>query len=128
MISLSSRGKGFDKTIHKLTRLNQRIGKLTFLDKYGQQGVSALSSATPRDTGASADGWYYTITTDKNGPRIEWHNKNVVDGLPVVILIQYGHGTGTGGYVEGIDFINPAIRPVFEDIKNNILKEVRGGY
>lgn len=92
------------------------------LDRYGRMGVDVLSRATPVDTGLSSLSWDYRII--KNPPGIEWHNTNTVNGTPVVILIQYGHGTGTGGYVAGRDFINPAIKPVFDQIVNDIWKVV----
>lgn len=95
------------------------------LEAYGRMGVEALASATPEESGLTADSWYYVIKKDRRNPRIEWHNDNMTDtGVPVVILIQYGHGTGTGGYVQGRDFINPAIMPVFEQIANDIWKKV----
>lgn len=95
------------------------------LDKYGMAGVDALAEATPKRTGLTADSWYYEIIQDENGVRIEWRNRNVVEGWAnVAVLLQYGHATGTGGWVEGIDYINPALRPIFETIADNAWKEV----
>jgi hypothetical protein len=94
------------------------------LDKYGKAGVAALARATPVDTGLTADSWKYTIVRTRGRPGIEWYNTNVVNGTSVAILIQYGHGTGTGGYVRGKDYINPAMRPVFDQIVSQFFKEV----
>ena len=94
------------------------------LENYGVQGVDALSNATPEDTGETANSWRYRVRVDKVGWAIEWYNTNIVDGRPIAILIQYGHGTGTGGYVQGRDYINPAIRPIFDRITDELWKEV----
>lgn len=94
------------------------------LDSYGQMGVDALSIATPTDTGLTSKSWGYRIIKDSYGPGIEWFNTDVEGGVNVAILIQYGHGTGTGGYVQGRDYINPAMRPVFDHISNEIWKKV----
>lgn len=97
------------------------------LNKFGAQGVAALSSVTPKDTGQSAGSWGYRIVKNRGGPGIEWYNTNRAGGTPVVILLQYGHGTGTGGYVRGQDFINPAIKPIFDQIADNVWKKVKNG-
>lgn len=94
------------------------------LDKYGIKGVDALSNATPTDTGRTASSWYYEIVSQKGYYSIRWHNSNVVDGRPIAILLQYGHGTGTGGYVQGRDFIMPAIRPIFDQMVQEFWREV----
>ena len=95
------------------------------LDSYGRMGQEALESATPVRTDLTAHSWEYRVTKDSFGPVIEWYNTNIDDeGTPVAILIQYGHGTGTGGYVEGRDYINPAIQPVFDQIVEDIWKKV----
>ena len=96
------------------------------LDRYGQRGVDALSNATPRESGETADSWSYRIIKARRGIfGIAWYNSHEVDGVNIAILIQYGHGTGTGGYVQGRDYINPAIRPVFDQIIDDIWKEVK---
>lgn len=87
-------------------------------------GVVALSKATPIDSGKTADSWSYIIKTTHKGLVVYWTNSNVINGFNVAIGLQYGHGTGTGGYVRGLDYINPAIRPVFEEIANDIWQEV----
>lgn len=94
------------------------------LDAAGREGVSALASATPSETGLSANSWRYDIRKGRKSWTIVWSNSNTVDGVPVVILLQYGHATGTGGYVRGRDFINPAIKPIFDRISNNVWKAV----
>jgi hypothetical protein len=97
------------------------------LEKYGERGVDALSSATPRESGQTAESWGYRIKRNDNGFTIEWYNKHVVDGVNIAIILQYGHGTGTGGWVQGQNYINPAIRPVMDKIADDIWKEVRNG-
>lgn len=108
--------------------LLQRMSKANIknaLDKYGAIGVAALKSATPVDTSASAHAWTYKVAQAKGMWRLSWHNQNRTStGVPVVILIQYGHGTGTGGYVAGEDFINPAIKPIFDKIVTEVRREV----
>lgn len=94
------------------------------LDKYGAEGVKALRRATPIESGETARGWGYRVIRSKNNPGIEWYNTHTNDGANIAVLIQYGHGTGTGGYVQGIDYINPAMRPLFERIADDIWKEV----
>lgn len=94
------------------------------LAPYGRRGVDALQSATPVDSGLTADSWYYEVVVGKTSSSITWSNNNVVDGRPVAILLQYGHGTGTGGYISGRDFINPALRPIFDKIADDVWKVV----
>ena len=86
--------------------------------------MAALSSATPVDTGLTANSWYYKIERDANSVKIVFCNSNIQNGIPIAIILQYGHGTGTGGWVEGRDYINPAIQPVFDKIANNAWREV----
>lgn len=121
MISVSSRG-GFSKTEALLRRA--RDLRIQILRRYGEEGVRALSLATPKDTGETASSWYYQIKEDKTSTTIEWLNRHVEDGVPIAVILQYGHGTNGGGYVEGIDYINPAMRPLFEEIANSVWKEV----
>jgi hypothetical protein len=94
------------------------------LEKWGVRGVDALSNATPEDTGETAKSWRYRIRVDRVGYTIEWYNTNIVNGKPIAILIQYGHATGTGGYVVGRDYINPAMRPIFDEMADELWKEV----
>lgn len=98
---------------------------LGILDQYGREGVDALAMATPVRTGKTAASWRYRVVNNRTELRIEWINDNTtVDGIPIVVLIQYGHGTGRGGYVVGRDFINPAIQPIFDKIADDLWKEV----
>ena len=93
-------------------------------DKYGKEGVKALAAATPVDSGVTADSWYYKIIRNEYGVKIEWLNSNVNQGIPIAILIQYGHGLQNGSYIQGIDFINPAIKPIFNKIAEEAWKEL----
>jgi hypothetical protein len=121
MIRATSSGN-FSKTTGFLNRLLH--GDLyTDLDRYGQMGVEALARATPVRTGLAADSWGYRVIRGKS-PAIEWYNTDQENGASVIILIQYGHGTGTGGYVEGRDIINPAMRSVFDQISEDIWRKV----
>lgn len=94
------------------------------LEKYGSQGVAALMAATPVDTGKTVSSWAYEIRHHENGASIVWTNDNMADRIPIVILLQYGHATGSGGYVQGQDFINPALRPIFDKIARDLWGEV----
>ena len=94
------------------------------LDRAGREGVAALAAATPVESGVTAASWNYEIQRSKGSASITWYNNQTVNGVPLVILLQYGHGTGTGGYVRGRDFINPAIKPVFDKIANDVWKAV----
>lgn len=94
------------------------------LERFAQEGVNALASATPIDSGKTAASWDYTISRSKGSVSITWINSNINDGVNIAVIIQYGHGTRNGGYVQGRDYINPAIRPVFDKIAENVWKEV----
>ena len=96
----------------------------TILHRYGKRGVEALSAATPVDTGKTASSWDYTVTETKDSAIITWTNSNVNQGVPIALLIQYGHGTPTGGYVKGRDYIKPAIQPVLDELADALWKEV----
>lgn len=113
----------------KTTNFLKRNIKLKFadLDKYGQRGVEALRNATPVDTGLTAKSWYYKIVRKEGSVSIQWYNSNIQDGVPIAVILQYGHATGTGGYVQGIDYINPALHPIFDKIVQEAWKEVRIG-
>ena len=97
---------------------------LSILDVYGKEGVAALASATPIDSGNTANSWYYKIDRDNSSASITFYNSNIQNGVPIAIILQYGHGTNHGGWVEGRDYINPAIQPVFDKIANEAWKEV----
>lgn len=122
MISIRQRGD-FSKLDNSLQKLLE-IGNLSILDKYGRQGVIALESATPKDTGLTASSWYYTIKRQNGRVSLSFSNSNIQNGVPIAIVLQYGHGTGTGGWVEGRDYINPAIQPIFDKIAEEAWKEV----
>lgn len=94
------------------------------LERYGRAGVQALAAATPMDTGLTASSWYYQISKKKGVWELSWHNSNVQNGIPIALLIQLGHGTRSGGYVQGIDYINPALRDVFKKFSTDIGKEL----
>ena len=105
----------------------KNIFRKGILDMYGREGVAALSMATPVDTGKTAASWRYEVTNKPGELSISWINDATTkDGIPIVVLIQYGHGTGNGGYVKGNDFINPAIKPIFDKIADALWKEVTG--
>ena len=111
----------------KLTRYFERVkgvAKLGNLDKYGREGVAALASATPVDTEKTASSWKYEIERTDGSVAISFYNTNVNKGVPIAIILQYGHGTRNGGWVEGRDYINPAIQPVFDKIVENAWREV----
>lgn len=122
MIKVKAKGD-FRKTNKFFEKLLE-LGKIGTLDKYGREGVNALSAATPRDTGLAASSWYYEIEHGKGFSKIVWCNSDVEGGCNVAILIQYGHGVRGGGYVEGRDFINPAMRPLFDKMADSVWKEV----
>lgn len=122
MISFREKGD-FSKLNRYLERLKEVI-KIGELDKYGREGVAALRSATPVDSGETADSWYYDIKRKDGSVSIEFKNSNINDGVPIAVILQYGHGTGTGGWVEGRDYINPSIQPIFDKIASNAWKEV----
>lgn len=122
MISISQKGD-FSKLTGFLERMKNVI-KIGDLDKYGREGVAALSAATPKESGLTANSWYYEIERSKDSVSISFHNSNVNKGVPIAIILQYGHGTRNGGYVEGIDYINPAIQPLFNKIAEDAWKEV----
>ena len=122
MISFRQKGD-----FSKLNRYFERVkeaSKIGILDKYGQAGVSALSSATPIESGKTANSWYYEITNKNGRAAITFYNSNIQNGVPIAIILQYGHGTGTGGWVEGRDYINPSIQPIFDKIADSAWREV----
>ena len=111
----------------KATRYFQRIkkaGNLADLDRFGKEGVAALSAATPVDTGLTAGSWYYEIKKTHGSVTISFNNSHIQNGVPIAIILQYGHGTRNGGWVEGRDYINPSIQPVFDRILQDAWREV----
>ena len=122
MISFRSKGD-FSKLTRYLEQAKEKV-KLGDLDRYGREGVTALASATPTETGLTAKSWYYEIVRQNGSVKINFCNSNINKGVPIAIILQYGHGTRTGGWVEGRDYINPAIQPIFDKIAENAWKEV----
>lgn len=122
MISVGMKGD-FSKTLKYFEELQDSV-KLDILNEYGRKGVDALSSATPVNTGLTAASWYYKIVKNKGSYSIQFCNSNVDNNVLVAILLQYGHGTGTGGWVEGLDYINPALQPVFDQLAESVWKEI----
>ena len=122
MIKITSTGD-FSRTFKFLEKMkNRNIRQL--LEKYANQGVSALSSATPVDSGLTANSWTYSIEVSGETAKIYWSNTNTNKGVNIALILQYGHGTGTGGYVQGRDYINPAMRPVFDKLAEEAWMEV----
>ena len=122
MIKFEQKGD-FSKLTRYLERAKETV-KLGDLDRYGRAGVSALSSATPVRTGLTASSWYYKIENSNGVASISFHNSNIQNGVPIAIILQYGHGTRNGGWVQGRDYINPSIQPIFDSIAEKAWKEV----
>lgn len=122
MITFKHKGD-FSKTIKYLNNAKKAVN-YPMIEKYAKQAISALKSATPIDSGTTANSWYYEIERTKDTISIIFKNSNIQNGVPIAIILQYGHGTRNGGYVQGRDYINPAIQPIFEKISNEAWKEV----
>lgn len=122
MITFKQTGD-FSKTLRFLSR-SRSIDYLSILKKFGEVGVSALASATPVDTGLTANSWGYEIVKEKNSYAIYWTNSNIQNGVQIAVILQYGHATRNGGFVQGRDYINPAIQPIFDSIATDAWKEV----
>lgn len=122
MIKITNKGD-FNKTFKFLKKMEEiRVGEI--LEKYAKDGVSALSAATPVDSGKTASSWGYEIEVSGDTATIHWTNSNENKGVNIAVILQFGHGTGTGGYVQGRDYINPAMRPVFDRIAEEVWREV----
>jgi hypothetical protein len=124
MIEITQKGS-FDNTERYLRRMKE-AEVFTTLSKYGSLGQNALSNATPKDSGETAESWYYTIVQRRGYYSIRWHNRHIEDGVPIAVILQYGHGTRNGGWVEGRDYIMPAIRPIFDQIAAEADRALRG--
>lgn len=122
MITFRHKGD-FSKLTSFLEKAKETVN-IGILDKYGREGVDALSSATPIESGVTAKSWYYKIENKKGSATITFYNSNIQNGVPIAIILQYGHGTRNGGWVEGRDYINPAIQPIFDKIANEAWREV----
>ena len=122
MITFRQKGD-FSKLTRYLTKV-KAAAKVSVLDRFGKEGVAALSSATPKDSGLTADSWFYETEITNGSATISSHNSHINKGVPIAIILQYGHGTNNGGYVQGRDYINPAIQPLFDKIAEDAWKEV----
>ena len=122
MISFKHSG-GFDN-LERFMEKFQVYDYVYILNSLGKKGVEALSAATPVDSSLTSKSWSYDFEKTKTSLVMRWYNSNVVNGVPIAIILQYGHGTGNGGYVEGRDYINPAIQPIFDEIAMAVWKEV----
>lgn len=124
MITITQKGN-FNNTERYLRKLSE--GDLvSTLGRYGSLGVNALSNATPKESGETAASWYYTIEHRRGYYSIRWHNHHIEDGVNIAVILQYGHGTRNGGYVQGRDYIMPAIRPIFDQISAEADRALRG--
>ncbi len=123
MIKITQKGD-FKKTHKFLNSITFNQHFIKILEDYGRQGVEALSSATPIDTGNTAASWTYSVEKNQNGYAVTWSNTNINNGVNIAIILQYGHGTGSGGYVKGKNYINPALQPIFDSMANELWKEV----
>lgn len=118
------RQKGNFKNTERFLKRANRFNIDQLLERYGQEGVEALREATPKDTGLTANSWYYKVKKETDRITITWSNSNIQNGVPIAVILQYGHATRNGGYVEGIDYINPAMRPIFDRIAARAWEEV----
>lgn len=121
---ISFRQKGDFKSITSFLEKSKNSINVGLLDKYGKEGVSALSSATPVDTGLTAKSWHYKVSSNNGKASISFYNSNIQNGVPIAIILQYGHATRNGGWVQGRDYVNPAIRPVFDKLADSAWREV----
>lgn len=121
---ISFRQKGDFSKLTRFLGKAKNVVRIGDLDKYGREGVAALASATPVDSGLTASSWYYEIENKNGSVKIQFNNSNIQNGVPIAIILQYGHGTGSGGWVQGRDYINPAIQPIFDRIADEAWREV----
>ena len=123
-MGISFRTSGSFRNMERFLNTMSTMDIRKIVEPYAQQGVDALAAATPADTGLAANSWYYTIEATSSSVTITWHNSDVETGFPVAIMLQYGYSTGTGGYVAGRDYINPALRPIFDGIADGVWRVV----
>lgn len=119
------RQKGNFKRTSDFLKCASSLNLDAILNQYGQEGVEALRAATPKDTGTTANSWSYAVHKGTGSVTITWSNSNIVDGVPIAVILQYGHGTRNGGYVRGTDYINPAMKPIFDKIAQRAWEEVK---
>ena len=124
MQAITVNAKGSFKNLNSFLERAKHVIKISTLDKYGKMGVDALKRATPSDSGETADSWHYEIIRDEDRTSIIWGNDNVVDGVNIALILQYGHATKSGSWVEGVDYINPALQPVFDDLARECWREI----
>ena len=124
-MSFELKSSGSFKNITRFLETMRKRRIYEVLETYGEEGVRALRNATPRDSGETAESWSYEIEDLENAYYIHWRNSHRSGGTPVVIFIQYGHGTRNGGYVQGVDFINPALKELFDEMADKLWKEVQ---
>ena len=127
MSGVSFSTSGSFKASEKFLKSMQKLDYRRAIEAKADAGVAALASATPEDTGLASRSWSYEIVEKRDSVTIYWTNSDIENGYPVAVMAQYGHGTGTGGYVQGRDFINPAIRPIFDQIADEVWKLVSNG-
>lgn len=123
MITFRQKGN-FTKSTKYMEKLKTDI-RQEILDKYGKEGIFALQQATPVDSGDTSNSWYYKIERNRGHVSICFYNSNIQNGVPIAIILQYGHATKNGGWVQGRDYINPAIRPIFDKMADSVWREVR---
>lgn len=121
---ISFRHKGDFSKVNRYLINAKKAVKIGDLERFGKEGVAALASATPVDTGLTASSWYYEIERENGSTVIRFNNSNIQNGVPIAIILQYGHGTNNGGWVQGRDYINPSIQPIFDKIAKDAWKEV----
>ena len=122
-IKTKNRFENTTRYFNKLKGSDLRI--YNTLKKHGEEGVKILAEATPKRTGLTAESWYYEVKKNSTGYALEFNNSNIQNGVQIAVLLQFGHGTGWGGYVQGVDYINPALSPIFKKISDDIEKELR---
>lgn len=123
-MKVNFRSGTFKKTTGYLKKVSKSLQEANF-HKYGERGIIALKEATPKDTGKTSESWSYTIEKTDTSVTIGWTNSNVHNGVNIAVILQYGHGTKNGGYVKGIDYINPAMKPIFEQLAKEAWEEVK---
>lgn len=124
-MGIKIRTKGDFKKTERYLKRAKHFDLLPILNRYGEIGVQRLMDATPKDSGLTAASWWYSVDKTKDSYELHWNNSNITDGVNVALIIQLGHATTSGTYVKGVDYINPAMRQVFEDISTQIWKEVK---
>lgn len=121
---ISFRHKGDFSKLDEFLKNAKKKDRLKILNKYGREGVAALASATPVESGLTATSWHYKIINENGSSTIAFYNSNIQNGVPIAVILQYGHGTRNGGWVQGRDYINPAIQPIFDNLANEAWREV----